>query len=311
MGFSKLSIAIPTFQRCEILLSTVSLMAEMCNEISVPIVIIDNGSTDGTSASIEKLQKKYNNIRLHTFETNDGFLSSFSRIFECVETEYVMVLSDEDAVDCGALEDVLGVLERYNLGFFSPQALQGNKIYRGRQRSRRINPEDFVNSSFYVSGLIFRKDLSRMYMKHIVRDLGELPVVKIYPQVVLAACIQADEDSRWIASPVCSLRETPAESSITEELGAPYFLLDSRVRQQISWMKFIEWLRIDTNSSDNARMRKVRQMEQGIVNQFFPILLNAAAQHSNELGISLRASTWRWVGNQFFRFPKKIIRHVL
>lgn len=108
----KLTIAIPTYNRCSKLEECVNRVIEYCRGLDVEIIISDNASTDNTQEIVARIIKENPEIRYYRNSENLGFDGNFFNCFKKAWGEYVWLLSDDDILLPGAIESVLTGLEK-------------------------------------------------------------------------------------------------------------------------------------------------------------------------------------------------------
>ncbi|MBE3145215.1 MAG: glycosyltransferase [Planctomycetes bacterium] len=213
-----LTIGVPTFNRKEVICRFVNHVLTSGLQQYAKILIIDNDSPDG---SYERLTELCHGtaIRLLRNSRNIGYCGNFLRLFEECDTEYLLISSDEDDVIKEQLEYLLVYLNKERPLFISPQVFREGHLYRGRNRTKVIEPEDFRNASFYISGLVYNVPASRnalrCFHKHIIKD-------GVYPQVLLAAALIPSRRCLWFNMPITKIMiEIPMHLESLRE-GAVY-----------------------------------------------------------------------------------------
>ena len=110
MNDAKLTVGIPTFNRAEWLRESIeSVLAQ--SYTNVRLLVCDNGSDDDTPDVV----RSFGDERVHYVrnERNIGSVGNINRLIEIAETEYLMLLPDDDILYPGHLEATVGVLERH------------------------------------------------------------------------------------------------------------------------------------------------------------------------------------------------------
>lgn len=93
----KLEIIIVTYNRKEHLQNTFNqIFADNSPIKNLPITILDNKSTDGTSDLIQEYVKKFPNIKHVIHNRNIGGNANITRAFEIAKAKYVWILCDDD-----------------------------------------------------------------------------------------------------------------------------------------------------------------------------------------------------------------------
>ncbi len=107
-----LSIAIPTFNRPEILKDNILLMLPEIRELSIPIYISDDSLDDQTKNVIIELEKDYEHIY---YSRNIPSLGHDSNIFYTLKfskTDYVWLLGDCMILKRGAIKNALEIISQ-------------------------------------------------------------------------------------------------------------------------------------------------------------------------------------------------------
>lgn len=109
----KLTIGIPNFNGGENLKEAI----ESCQHIKLPredveILILDNQSTDDSISIIEKLGKRFVNIRLYQNSTNVGRIGNWNAILENARGDYLILLFTNDKIyGKNNIEKILKILD--------------------------------------------------------------------------------------------------------------------------------------------------------------------------------------------------------
>lgn len=134
-----LTITIPTYNRALFLEKNLQQLEQMVLELNatekVGILVMDNGSTDGTNKIFSDDSKWRVSIRYCRNEENIGPIKNIANLFGMVDTKYMMLLGDDDFITKEYLQRVLKCLEE-DIGCIIPSYvnvdLDGNEIGRGR-----------------------------------------------------------------------------------------------------------------------------------------------------------------------------------
>lgn len=106
----KLTIAIPTFNRCELLRLTLESVLQQRVEC-MEIIVSDNASTDGTENMMIEFCNNYD-IRYIRNESNLGMDNNFLNCLLVARGEYVHMLSDDDILLPGAVEKIMSIIDK-------------------------------------------------------------------------------------------------------------------------------------------------------------------------------------------------------
>jgi glycosyltransferase involved in cell wall biosynthesis len=102
---SSLSIAIPTYKRCNSVVSLVnSIIPQLMNEDE--LVVIDDGSQDNTSEIISKIER----VRLISNSSNEGMLKTWNKCLTSTMHDWTCIIHDDDTIEPDALKTIRKVI---------------------------------------------------------------------------------------------------------------------------------------------------------------------------------------------------------
>jgi len=190
MNFDRYTIAIPTFERGDALRRCFMALRSQPHGEEVRILVSDNCSEDGSWEAIQDLGE-FSNVRLFRNDMNLGFQGNLLMLPELVDTEYIVVLSDEDDLDLNCLHDLDNLITSGDtIDFISPHAVINGKVYRGVSKLRDLKGLEFFQASCYLSGLVYRVEAMHEAINKLGRD--ELAMQgQVYPQCAITAAIMA------------------------------------------------------------------------------------------------------------------------
>jgi len=106
----QVGIVIPTFNRRELLRACLSKLRENTPAAGVEVIVVDNGSTDGTKEFLQNEQAA-GRLRLIVNDTNAGFARASNQGARAVTAPFVLFLNNDTEVQPGWLEPLLAVAE--------------------------------------------------------------------------------------------------------------------------------------------------------------------------------------------------------
>ncbi|MBI5260248.1 MAG: glycosyltransferase family 2 protein [Bradyrhizobium sp.] len=117
----KISVVIPSYNYGKYLRQCVRSAAEQ-SCVDHEVVIVENGSTDGSLDIARSLANEYPNVRLVSFTSNAGIVASINRCWSEVRGEYAVLLCADDLLTSGSLARSLAFMELHpNVGLiFGP-----------------------------------------------------------------------------------------------------------------------------------------------------------------------------------------------
>ena len=104
------TVMIPSYNYAEYLTECVESAAA---QRDVDVVVIDNGSTDGSPELGEHLAEVHHNVRFVRHSDNRGIIVSFNRCLEEVRGEFVSLLCADDCLTPGSIARSLEVLRTH------------------------------------------------------------------------------------------------------------------------------------------------------------------------------------------------------
>jgi glycosyltransferase involved in cell wall biosynthesis len=210
-----LTIAIPTYNRRGLLQETLESVIPQVTD-AMEVLIASNGSTDGTDSLMETYCRKYPFIRYIKRDVNKGIDANIHRCVLESSGKFVHLLSDDDILLPGAVDNIFDKIKRYpESGFFfynicsfdSPFDLQKLKepnfrsdfdlVFDDKNKFiRHIHVFATLMSSFVVNREIWNK----------VPDRTSYIGTDIYLSYVLFAHVAACEQVVFLARPSVAVR---------------------------------------------------------------------------------------------------------
>lgn len=141
-----LSLAIPTYNRSELLDCCLSEHIEIVKKYNIKIYISDNCSTDNTLNVISKWQKIYPHIEYHINKENIGPDANFEQVLKYSDTKYTWLLGDTYQLPFDGIEYIINNCQdkNYDILVFN------------------INRKSTLNSSLYTNPNLVLSDLGGM-----------------------------------------------------------------------------------------------------------------------------------------------------
>ena len=113
--FKKVSILITSYNKLEFL-NSAEVIIETAAEKGCEIVIVDDGSTDGSALALRNIAIKTNNLKLIE-QTNQGSASARNTALASATREYVVFLDFDDVLNFEVLEKCLEAMDRHDAPF--------------------------------------------------------------------------------------------------------------------------------------------------------------------------------------------------
>lgn len=191
-----------TYNRKEKCLQTLkSILADNSPVKDIPLTVLDNASTDGTSEMIQHFQRNHDNITYIRHTKNIGGNANIAQAFEMASARYVWVLCDDDEYDFSSWIEALNILKR------NPPALvvaNYNAPHKGIQNL--FKQLSFVPAAIYRTDLITTDVLMNMYFN----------ISNMFPQLAIAAAaINTGENLPILQKPLVTMKLNPGNDSYT------------------------------------------------------------------------------------------------
>jgi glycosyltransferase involved in cell wall biosynthesis len=247
-----ITIAIPTFNRKKVIIDHVQKLIAVSAQKRFKILIIDNSSPDGTFESLKKICSD-NSISIFKNHKNLGLTGNFIQLFKKCRTEYLLITSDEDHILLNQLDSLEAFVKQHKPLFISPQFFLYSKnkerIYRGQERLRHINPIEFKEASFYMSGLVYKVEESLKIITEIKTHLKRKG--QIYPLVLLSAELLMRGSCYWWDKPI-AIKKYQCHTNIKGANNDKYNYLPARFHQH---KLFVDYFK-DRIENINPEMKK-------------------------------------------------------
>ena len=131
-----LAVVIVSYQCRDLVVACVERLASIGADCRVEVVVVDNGSTDGTAAALE------GRCRVIPLGYNSGFSTANNVGFAATDSRHVLVLNPDTLVDRGALDALVAFLDSHpNAGVVAPDLVNPDG---SDQRTARAFPSPTV-----------------------------------------------------------------------------------------------------------------------------------------------------------------------
>src|SRR3990167_1228283 len=108
----KISAILPNYNMAELLPRSIQSLLDQTQPFS-EIIIVDDGSTDGSIAVIEDYMRRHTNLRLIRHEKNQGVLSALNTGIKHAVGDYVMLCAADDTYGAKIVEASLPVIQQF------------------------------------------------------------------------------------------------------------------------------------------------------------------------------------------------------
>lgn len=170
MGKIKLSIVVPVWNQEDLI---VRALESIPHRDDVEIIVVNDGSTDNTSANIfENLEKFNKNIRMVEFKENQGVANALNAGLELIEGEYYMALGSDDYFITDNLNKFIDewLNNNYGMVYFNLETNDGSIIETNEKNrnmkvgSMKAYKMSLVDTTRYVAGARAHEDCNFDYI---------------------------------------------------------------------------------------------------------------------------------------------------
>ena len=147
-----LSICIPTLNARDFLRECLSSIERHQPRISYEIIVVDNGSKDGT---VEMLTQDHPEIHLICNESNLGFSRPTNQALHVAQGEFFLILNPDTHLDQDAITPQVEFLREHpDVGISIPKVLNGDGSFQRQSRRGEAKPVE-VFGYFFKLGRLF------------------------------------------------------------------------------------------------------------------------------------------------------------
>lgn len=161
----KLSVVIPVYNQEDLIVRAIESVPKRDD---VEIIVVDDGSTDNTSANIfENLEKFNKNIRMVVFKENQGVANALNAGLELIEGEYYMALGSDDYFYTDRLNDFIDndLNDKVDMVYFCLERNDGSLIEPNEETralwvgSTKAYRREIIGDTLYPDGKRACEDL--------------------------------------------------------------------------------------------------------------------------------------------------------
>lgn len=107
-----LSICIPTYNRCEILVDSIEEVIPLLIKKNIEVCISNNASTDGTDLFLSDLVQKYPQVKYQKQLSNVGIDQNMIDVIKMTTGDFILPMGDDDKLMFLNLEDELSRMDK-------------------------------------------------------------------------------------------------------------------------------------------------------------------------------------------------------
>jgi glycosyltransferase involved in cell wall biosynthesis len=284
-----ITIGIPTYNRCQQVASLIGSLRSDSLPDGTRVVVVNDGSTDGTADAVTELIQGANNFELVTHTENQGYARTYIELFERCHTEYLVIGTDDDIVLKGQTTRLRELLIAHDYDFVATQFMLNGSLYRGSKGLRRIKPGEIFYCSNHAPGLVYRVSACRDAVSQLRQLVAEGSAVGlVYPQVIVVAYMLAVlRHCYWWPEPlVVSGANLP--SGLRDSSGEHYYSVVPRWKQVVATDRY--FAKLSGLSCDRGRNRIVGAMRMANRRRVYGLLRTAIVREYPEFAKSFDSS---------------------
>lgn len=262
----RITVGVPTYNRSEIVLQNFLKLKNVCENLNLDLLIIDNGSAQNEQLKMKSFFVKLGFTNFHMYKNNSGFHESFSRIILHTRTPFILFLSDEDILIEKNFYQIQDFIDQFNPGVMLP--LRNNeKSVNFKTVFKKASPRQMVFATTYISGIVFETKVAQAKISVLESKLRNEIFWQLYPHLVLLYVLSCVKKA-YTYNPITiqhvfdarifkfKRKKRKLQASIE-----PYWLPTPRVLQHGSHIRCIHLLKtLVTDASSRRLMDKVENV---------------------------------------------------
>jgi len=118
--FPKVSVIITTYNTAKYTRLCIESVFNNSNWPNLEVIVVDNGSIDGTGALLKHYQKKYSSLNVISLNSNRGFAAGNNMGMKEASGEYIVLLNSDTIVTKDWMRDLIAHLANRKIGLVGP-----------------------------------------------------------------------------------------------------------------------------------------------------------------------------------------------
>ncbi|MDI1290905.1 MAG: glycosyltransferase family 2 protein, partial [bacterium] len=145
-----ISVVIPTYMRASSVARALdSIIEPNIDPARIQVIVVDNASTDDTSAVVDAHRSRLPGLEFHSWPTNVGPLENWKRGVALARAPWLKVLWSDDQLEPRAIEHMLFAAERYDARVVTCRVLieypDGQTVTRYLDRPTTLTPDIVIS----------------------------------------------------------------------------------------------------------------------------------------------------------------------
>jgi len=238
-----ITLCIPTFNRSDSVSELlINITKQRINDIA-NILVIDDGSHDGTFKNLESFDS-HQNIKVLANESNLGYARTFLRCFDECESEYLIMCTDDDAYSKEGVMEILDEIYSKKPDFISTSFISDDSA-RIHKKIKEIDFLDIWDSAKHSPGLVYKTSSILFAKESMIGLLRQNNLAAFFfPQIILLVLMKSN-NLRLLTSSVEIASKHPNGSyktQLTDQSGNVYLSLANVIERHKSFSAFYKLL---------------------------------------------------------------------
>lgn len=248
MTNSTITLGIPTFRRPEALMGLLTHVKDTKGlRDNVKVLVVDDSGTeqywDKYDDLINYYSSEFDSGKFTYIKNNEnlGFARNLAKLIELTETDYLLVMADDDLIVEDDFLRILEFIETKRPDILSPRWVsQKGRIGRGGGETRLITLEEHRLCCGHVPGLFFNVGKVRDVLPYLyARVESGCSAALTYPSVILSIALLMKRTNIWYFDGVIAKENGALPSQIKDASGNHYADMASRIQQIASFDQYI------------------------------------------------------------------------
>lgn len=168
----KISVIIPAYNVCDYLEKSVeSIVNQTYNNIE--LILVDDGSTDGTAELVDELAKKYSKV-VAVHQNNKGLPGARNTGIRNSSGEYISFVDADDYIDINTYEVLISEMENPSIsivaGGMIVVGVDGKEQRRGTKKRLVLTREEALKSFFLKDDIVMPSASNKLFRKEIFEN---------------------------------------------------------------------------------------------------------------------------------------------
>lgn len=177
----KISVVIPAYNENGIILETIKECVSSLNGIDHEIIVVDDGSHDGTYGTVKEFVRGHNNIKIVNYEGNQGKGFAIRYGFKYTTGDVVAFIDADLNIHPGQILTFINEMERTDA-----DVVVGSKRHPDSKVNYPINRKILSNIYYMFVTILFGLNVKdtqvgmKLYKRKVLNDLCPIVLVKRY-----------------------------------------------------------------------------------------------------------------------------------